>query len=78
MVDDDDARVVIVGYALNAKKLRKSGYDATPHDSRSNGGKGEVWQGGGLADILGNIDAVVEGIQFMPWDPELPPSSQVC
>lgn len=49
-----------VGYALNAKKMRKS------HASPSNKSNEKLWSGGGLADIL--TDEVEEGVSFEPFD----------
>lgn len=69
----DESNVCIVGYALNAKKLRKSEVVSIP------GVKNE-WAGGGLADILqysgegSSTDPV--SIVFSQWNPDLPPESQ--
>jgi hypothetical protein len=35
-----------------------------------------IWRGGGLADIV-SIGTVYEGVQFVQWDPEIPPEEQV-
>ena len=61
-----------VGYALNAKKMRKSG------GSTVSAVKQQHWQGGGLADILVGSDAgILDGVEFSPWDSELSVSQQV-
>lgn len=125
--------LLIVGYALNAKKMRKSGHSDNFDSSLASTGStsltgscdapttipvsinsppsmnpstsfpsssaspllsstssscdaavssvnvnNQVWRGGGLADILGDAKAIVEGVQFIQWDPEVPPSQQPC
>jgi len=80
-----------VGYALNAKKLRKgddSGKDATSkvvsagHSTPSSSGAAEgaastkIWRGGGLADIISD-GVEIDGVQFIPWDYEIPVHEQV-
>ena len=36
------------------------------------------WQGGGLADILlGNDGGILDGVDFSPWESEIPISQQV-
>ena len=82
-----------VGYALNAKKLRK-GEDSDKEKSKSVHslsdlflGKSSgpackkrtetsIWRGGGLADIISDGEAI-EGVQFIPWDYEVPIHQQV-
>ncbi len=75
-----------VGYALNAKKLRKSGAGSIfqTHEKKSlKLGPHACWQGGGLSDILqfnvtGDGDSeTCEGVQFLPWNWELPMDQQV-
>ena len=80
----------IVGYALNAKKLRKSSHDCVT--TLNDGGgpsiistpdkRGEhYWKGGGLSDILESSQVVVsklscEPVTFVQLDYELPLASQ--
>lgn len=65
-----------VGYALNAKKMRKSSLDTnTAINSNSTAslksGTTSEWRGGGFADILEkNTD--IDVIQFGLWDPDVP------
>lgn len=71
----DSSRACRVGYALNPKKLRKSSMDNTLAasnplpDSPSKKVIGE-WRGGGLSDILDNIEN--DTVQFSIWDHEVP------
>ena len=92
-----------VGYALNPKKLRKSGLETnspklddvcheshlTKGNERSNSlvdddtlntgsanSKYTHWKGGGLADIICD-GAEYEGVQFVPWDFDIPATKQV-
>ena len=80
-----------VGYALNPKKLRKSGIDEASKsseqaaalsppllDSRSvsNQSISPIWHGGGLADIISD-GVECEGVKFIPWNYEVPISHQV-
>lgn len=65
MADD----VCRVGYALNPKKLRKSGVDDT-----GNGNSRRKWKGGGLADILS--DQIQEGVCFEPYNFDIPVEEQ--
>lgn len=58
-----------VGYALNAKKLRRSG------QSVAEGQQGK-WFGGGLADIVCGSSQHVEGVVFHPWNHETPLAQQ--
>jgi inositol-1,3,4-trisphosphate 5/6-kinase/inositol-tetrakisphosphate 1-kinase len=89
----------IVGYALNPKKLRRSGVstEIQPFNSSNNNNistnidtiiestnnedinqiidiikQKPIWKGGGLADILGDGKSIIDGVQFIPWDPEVP------
>lgn len=79
-----DAEICLVGYALNPKKMRKSSKELIHRQavdgssSSSQGKKTEVeWCGGGLADILeNNADPVIDGVQFFPWDQDIPPLQQ--
>ena len=83
-----------VGYALNAKKLRK-GEDSDKLKSKNVHSSGEIflskypgqeckyrtempsiWRGGGLADIISDGEEI-EGVQFIPWDYEVPVHQQV-
>ena len=83
-----------VGYALNAKKLRKGEDSDKPKASKnvhSTSGsvlskypvqectkrtETSIWRGGGLADIISDGEAI-EGVQFIPWDYEVPVHQQV-
>lgn len=77
-----------VGYALNPKKLRKSGsidvQTATVRPSSSESTSicavatpsEALWRGGGLADIISD-GIECEGVQFIPWNYEVPISQQV-
>jgi hypothetical protein len=56
----------LVGYALNAKKLRKS--DNNNHAKK-------IWSGGGLADIL--TEEIEDGVAFKSFDFDLPLEEQV-
>lgn len=56
---DDQNDNIIVGFALNPKKLRKS----------SNSSPNSHWQGGGLADIVYST-STYENVVFVPWNPE--------
>lgn len=71
---------IIVGYALNAKKLRKSSHGTIFHlqTSRETGSSVGKWQGGGLADILENDNKAlsVQGngypvVKFVQWNSQL-------
>ncbi len=80
-----------VGYALNAKKLRKSGDGDGDSCAVSTSGvdakcKGHetfhrVWRGGGLSDIINEMDEhgdpVVDGVMFIAWEWEADQRSQV-
>jgi hypothetical protein len=78
-----------VGYALNPKKLRKSGSDEPPSQlvqtpavpsSSSHGNSSSnddiIWRGGGLADIVSD-GVECKGVKFIPWNYETPLSQQV-
>lgn len=65
--------VCIVGYALNAKKLRKS--ESHPNVVSSALSK-DVWNGGGLADILNSTDSDHLNVHFEQWDNHKPNSMQ--
>lgn len=77
-----------VGYALNPKKLRKSGsidVQTAPTSTLSSESAGicavatpteALWRGGGLADIISD-GIECEGVQFIPWNYEVPISQQV-
>ena len=83
-----------VGYALNPKKLRKSGSidvqtPSAPLSSSESpsipalgipGNLGisveALWRGGGLADIISD-GIECEGVQFIPWNFEVPIPLQV-
>lgn len=80
-----------VGYALNPKKLRKSGIDEagissdqasiiTPLSSGSHIAVSQqvspIWHGGGLADIISD-GLECEGVKFISWNYEVPISHQV-
>ena len=65
--------ICTVGYALNPKKMRKSGLDLT--DCEASGKKNKKWKGGGLADILS--DQSQEGVSFVPYDFEVSPEEEV-
>jgi hypothetical protein len=71
--------VCLVGFALNPKKMRKSGAEAESQE-KVDGGSG--WRGGGLGDILLQHDQdgapVVEGVTFCPWDWQTPQALQVA
>lgn len=54
-----------VGYALNEKKMRKSGKSMI-HESETCYSSRKDWHGGGLADIL--TDNVENGVLFQPFD----------
>jgi hypothetical protein len=79
----------LIGYALNAKKLRKSNVTNTsavissPLEGTNSSGnshsnekeKSKVWRGGGLADIL--LDSTdSDQLQFQAWDPDKSPEEQ--
>jgi hypothetical protein len=71
-VSDEHPKLCLVGYALNAKKLRKSEGSSAPGVKRE-------WAGGGLADILqysevSGDDSV--SISFAAWNPDIPPQNQ--
>ena len=70
----DSSRVCRVGYALNPKKLRKSSMDNTLAANNSLPDSpvkvASEWRGGGLSDILDNIDN--DTVQFRIWDHEVP------
>jgi hypothetical protein len=59
-----------VGYALNPKKMRRSGVDNT-----ESGNSRKKWKGGGLADILS--DQVEEGVCFEPYNFDIPVEDEV-
>lgn len=62
-----------VGYALNPKKMRKSGAEKQTNVKPK-------WQGGGLADILFGMDgddSIVDGVAFVPWDSNMSTAEQV-
>jgi len=63
---------VVVGYALNSKKLRRSeALESLAADAPA------VWRGGGLADILASTSAAISsGVRFELWDPSVAPSQQ--
>ena len=77
-----------VGYALNPKKLRKSGsidVQTAPTSTMSSESPSicavatsteALWRGGGLADIISD-GLECEGVQFIPWNYEVPISQQV-
>jgi hypothetical protein len=65
----------VVGYALNAKKLRKSSKDATDPDSIAQPII-KPWRGGGLADILENNIDCADGVKFVQWDADVSAESQ--
>jgi hypothetical protein len=58
----------LVGYALNAKKLRKS-------ENANGDHKKKIWSGGGLADIL--TEEIEDGVAFKSFDFDLPLEEQV-
>lgn len=61
-------RICVVGYALNAKKLRKSDRPILSQNKKN------IWSGGGLSDIL--TDEIEEGVSFKAFDFELPLEQQ--
>lgn len=63
-----------VGYALNAKKLRRAA--SSPERRWGENVSHPVWRGGGLADILEIEPSAGELVQFIPWDPDTPPDSE--
>lgn len=77
-----------VGYALNPKKLRKSGSidvqtapisqssPESPTICAAVAPVEAIWRGGGLADIISD-GIECEGVQFIPWNYEVPISQQV-
>lgn len=77
-----------VGYALNPKKLRKSGsidvqtapisqsLPESPTICATVPLLQAIWRGGGLADIISD-GIECEGVQFIPWNYEVPISQQV-
>lgn len=87
-----ESRPCVVGYALNAKKLRKSSHDFPT----TSGGTGEppdsndsvkrrksehCWKGGGLSDILESNDTIcgppgLDAVTFVQLDHETPLKSQ--
>lgn len=82
---------LIVGYALNAKKLRKSSHILSrsnenlhiTHGTHSPERDKECkqapqWQGGGLSDILKSEDEsdLCPDIKFIQWNPNLPADQQ--
>lgn len=82
----------VVGYALNAKKLRKSSHDfpttssgtTEPPNSNDSGKRVKsehYWTGGGLADILESNDTICgtpgsDAVTFVQLDHETPLASQ--
>ena len=67
----DGDRRIIVGYALNPKKLRKSDTSSSSSSSSSSSLLlSTVWKGGGLADILIN-NKDDDDIEFVPFNTEL-------
>jgi hypothetical protein len=110
--------ICCVGYALNPKKLRKSGSGPDEQSLSKDDGKGsvnlndnssaahssssgssssgissdannsdsirnsrnnneeQIWRGGGLADIVSD-GLECEGVQFIPWNYEIPVALQV-
>ena len=78
-------RRIIVGYALNPKKLRKSdtssssSSSSTLSSSTSSSSSSSssslllstVWKGGGLADILINKKDDDDNVEFVPFNTEL-------
>ena len=69
-----NSKHVVVGYALNAKKMRKSqGTNFRPQTSKGVGCS-SVWQGGGLADILENDNGIFSDcngypvVKFIQWN----------
>ena len=93
MTEQRTSNICRVGYALNAKKLRK-GEDGNKPKSKNVHSLGEIflgtdpgqecknrtetniWRGGGLADIISDGEEI-EGVQFIPWDYEVPVHQQV-
>ena len=89
----ETSNICRVGYALNAKKLRK-GEDSVKEKTKNvhsssdlvlNKSPGQeckkrtetsIWRGGGLADIISD-GVEIEGVQFIPWDYEVPIHQQV-
>ena len=80
-----NSRKVVVGYALNPKKLRKSDTSITTPssvitiiptslESLSSPSTSTIWKGGGLADILVNNSDDDDDVEFIPFDTELEPS----
>ena len=59
------AEFISVAYALNQKKMRKSGHISDGHISDGN----TIWRGGGLADIL--HEGIEENVRFVPFDSDL-------
>ena len=94
MPEQRTCNICRVGYALNAKKLRKGEDSDKPKTSKnvhSTSGsvlskypgqectkrtEMSIWRGGGLADIISDGEAI-EGVQFIPWDYEVPVHQQV-
>lgn len=65
-------RCLLIGYALNSKKMRSSVSEHGPC-------QGTTWHGGGLADILTGVYASEEeeyGVRFEVWDPSIPMDKQ--
>ena len=62
-----------VGYALNPKKLRKSGINSSDVNIYANGNK--KWKGGGLADIL--LHQIQDGVSFDAYNFDIPVEEEV-
>ena len=94
MTEQGTNTICRVGYALNAKKLRK-GDDSDKqksknvhslreslfgnypgHQGKTRSTETSIWRGGGLADII-SAGEEIEGVQFIPWDYEIPVHQQV-
>jgi hypothetical protein len=68
--------VCVVGYALNAKKMRKG--ESKPDKLTSSASK--VWKGGGLGDIVSedyDNENNCYHVKFLAWDWKIPISEQV-
>ena len=76
MPKTDIPGILLVGYALNPKKLRKS---SNPEEINNSLKISKQWNGGGLADILDNNWMNSESknvLEFVQWDPNLDIANQ--
>ena len=68
------SRVCKVGYALNPKKMRKSGTDPSDDNMLCTNGT-KKWKGGGLADILQH--QIQDGVSFDAYNFDIPVEDEV-